>query len=71
MPTPSLCGAGAQVFTQGIGNAVFGTSDLATDLSLGAAWGINLAGAEYAIRRHGSQRTVNRRTIRASTKVGS
>lgn len=64
-------GAGTQVFTQGIGNAVFGTSELATDLSLGAAWGINLAVAEYVIRRHGSRRTVNRRTIRATAKVGS
>ena len=44
-------GAGTQVFTQGIGNAVFGTSTLATDLSLGAGWAINLAVAEYVIRR--------------------
>jgi len=44
-------GAGTQVFTQGIGNAVFGTGALATDLSLGAGWVINLAVAEYVIRR--------------------
>jgi uncharacterized membrane protein len=44
-------GAGTQVFTQGIGNAVFGTSTLVTDLSLGAGWAINLAVAEYVIRR--------------------
>jgi predicted membrane protein DUF2306 len=44
-------GAGTQVFTQGIGNAVFGTSALTTDLSLGAGWAINLAVAEYVIRR--------------------
>jgi len=44
-------GAGTQVFSQGIGNAVFGTGALATDLSLGAGWVINLAVAEYVIRR--------------------
>ena len=44
-------GAGTQVFTQGIGNAVFGTSELTTDLTLGAGWAINLAVAEYVIRR--------------------
>jgi hypothetical protein len=44
-------GAGTQVFSQGIGNAVFGTSTLVTDLSLGAGWAINLAVAEYVIRR--------------------
>ena len=44
-------GAGTQVFTQGIGNAVLGTGALATDLSLGAGWVINLAVAEYLIRR--------------------
>lgn len=44
-------GAGTQVFTLGIGNAVFGTSALTTDLSLGAGWAINLSVAEYVIRR--------------------
>jgi len=48
-------GAGTQVFTQGIANAVFGTSELTTDLSLGAGWAINLAVAEYVIRRQGSR----------------
>jgi uncharacterized membrane protein len=69
-------GAGTQVFTQGIGPAVFGTSELITDLSLGAGWAINLAVAEYVIRRRGSRRTVSRRTvsrrtIRATVRVGS
>jgi uncharacterized membrane protein len=54
-------GAGTQVFTQGIGTAVFGTSELTTDLSLGAGWVINLAIAEYVIRR----RIGNRRTSRS------
>ena len=44
-------GAGTQVFTKGIGPAVFGTSELTTDVSLGAGWVINLAVAEYVIRR--------------------
>jgi uncharacterized membrane protein len=66
-------GAGTQTFTLGIGKAVFGTSELTTDLSLGAGWVINLAVAEYVIRRHGSRRARanNRRTIGATTKVGS
>jgi len=69
-------GAGTQVFTQGIGKAVFGTGELTTDLSLGAGWAINLAVAEYVIgrhgiRRHSSSRTISRRTISATAKVGS
>jgi uncharacterized membrane protein len=43
-------GAGTQVLTQGIGNAVFGTSELNTALMLGAGWVINLAVVEYIIR---------------------
>ena len=64
-------GAGTQVFTLGIGRAVFGISELTFDLSLGAGWAINLAVAEYVIRRPGSRRTISRRTIKATTKVGS
>jgi uncharacterized membrane protein len=55
-------GAGTQVFTQGIGGAVFGTGTLATDLSLGAGWVINLAVAEYVIRRRLSSKTRGART---------
>ena len=44
-------GAATQVFTLGIGPAVFGHGQLTHDLSLGAAWVINLAVAEYVIRR--------------------
>jgi len=43
-------GAGTQVLTLGIGNAVVGTSELNTALMLGAGWGINLAVVEYVIR---------------------
>ena len=47
-------GAATQMFTLGIGPAVFGPSELTHDLSLGAAWAINLAVAEYVIRRRSS-----------------
>ena len=69
-------GAGTQVFTQGIGKAVFGTSDLTTDLCLGAGWVINLAVAEYVIRRPARRRSISRTTmsgriIGTTAKVGS
>jgi uncharacterized membrane protein len=44
-------GAGTQVFTGAFGEAVLDGGELATDLMLGAGWGINLAIAEYVIRR--------------------
>jgi uncharacterized membrane protein len=44
-------GAATQLFTLAIGPAVFGAGVLSHDLSLGAAWLINLAVAEYVIRR--------------------
>jgi len=69
-------GAGTQPFTLGIGPAVFGPSVLTHDLSLGAAWAINLAVAEYIIRRRAGRRAVSRgavgrRTIRMTAKVKS
>jgi uncharacterized membrane protein YozB (DUF420 family) len=44
-------GAGTQVFTEGFGEAIFGTGVLAGDLEKGMAWIINLAVAEWMIRR--------------------
>jgi uncharacterized membrane protein len=69
-------GAGTQVFTKGVGPAVFGTSVLTNDLSLGAGWVINLAVAEYVIGRQrrrltSSERANRRRTSMATAKVGS
>ena len=64
-------GAGTQTLTLGIGPAVFGPSVLTHDLSLGAAWAINIAVAEYIIRRRRSRRSVSRRAIRATVLVGS
>ena len=43
--------AGTQAFTEGFGGAVFGTGVVAADLAKGAGWVINLAVAEWAIRR--------------------
>jgi len=54
-------GAGTQVFTEGLGEAIFGTGELAGDLSRGAAWVINLSVAEWAIRRPAA---VRRRRVR-------
>lgn len=44
-------GAGTQVFTQGVGKPIFGSGELSNALLLGAGWAINLAVAEYLIRR--------------------
>ena len=49
-------GAGTQVFTEGFGGALFGTGVVAGDLAKGAAWVINLAVAEWAIRRPARRR---------------
>lgn len=43
--------AGTQVFTEPVGGAVFGTGDVRDDLAKGAGWVVNLAVAEWAIRR--------------------
>ncbi|HYN96083.1 MAG TPA: DUF2306 domain-containing protein [Pilimelia sp.] len=55
-------GAGTQTLTQGIGEGVFGTSDLSTALSLGSAWVVNAAVAEWVIRRPGTRRARCART---------
>jgi uncharacterized membrane protein len=44
-------GAGTQAFTQGFGEAAFGSGEIRTDLMMGAGWAINLAVAEWVIRR--------------------
>lgn len=43
--------AGTQVFTLGIGGVLFGSGDLTTALLMGAAWAINIAVGEGAIRQ--------------------
>jgi uncharacterized membrane protein len=49
-------GAGTQVFTEGLGEAVFGTGVLTGDLAKGAGWVVNLALAEWVIRRPARRR---------------
>lgn len=44
--------AGTQAFTGGIGIALFGHGALQGDLAMGSAWFINLAVAEWVIRRN-------------------
>lgn len=48
--------AGTQTITQGIGEGVFGTSDLSTALSVSSGWLINAAIAEWIIRRKPTNR---------------
>jgi hypothetical protein len=55
-------GAGTQAFTQGIGEAAFGTGDLSTALSVSSGWVINATVAEWVIRRPGARRTRRART---------
>jgi uncharacterized membrane protein len=56
--------AGTQVFTQGIGEGIFGTSNLSTALSVSTGWAINAVVAEWIIRRPGAHRA---RQARAAT----
>jgi hypothetical protein len=48
--------AGTQAFTQGIGEALFGHSDLSTGISMSAGWLVNAAFAEWVIRRPAARR---------------
>lgn len=49
--------AGMQAFTEGIGGAILGAGELRGDLAKGAGWAINLAIAEYVIRRRAAFRS--------------
>ncbi len=55
-------GAGTQAFTVGFGQAVFGSGVARHDLMMGAGWAINLAVAEYIIRRPSAPRAPGSRT---------
>jgi uncharacterized membrane protein len=68
-------GAGTQVFTEGFGEAIFGTGEVRGDLTKGAAFVINLTVAEWSIRR-GSPRTrpsrrAGRRPTQRTATVGA
>lgn len=60
--------AGTQVFTLGFGGMIFGTGALTTALLMGAAWALNLAVAEEAIRGRTSR---NRRAPTSTRLVAS
>lgn len=53
-------GAGTQTFTIGIGEGVFGKTVLTTDVSTAAGWAINIALAEYLVRRSRRGKRQNR-----------
>jgi len=52
-------GAGTQVFTLSLGEAILGASDLSEALLQGAGWAINLAVAEWFIRRRPARRSAH------------
>jgi len=58
-------GAGTQPYTEGFGAAIFGDGVVAGDLARGAAWFINLAVAEWVIRRPARRRTRRQRQRRS------
>ena len=58
-------GAGTQAFTVGFGEALFGAGVVRTDLMMGAGWVINLAVAEWFIRRPSASRRSRARTTPA------
>jgi uncharacterized membrane protein len=55
-----LC-AGTQAFTEGIGEALFGTGDLSKAISMGSAWVINALVAEWVIQRPSVRRAARAR----------
>jgi uncharacterized membrane protein len=61
--------AGTQAFTQGIGEDLFGTSELSTAVSVSSGWVINAAVAEWVIRRPSTLRA--RRARIHTALVGS
>ncbi len=64
-------GAGTQAFTVGFGEAAFGTGVVRHDLMMGAGWVINLAVAEWLIRRPSVQGVRVVRTRARSALAGS
>ena len=58
--------AGTQAFTQGIAGAIVGTGEFRMDLAKGAGWVINLAVAEWAIRRPARRRSRRAATARSA-----
>ena len=63
--------AGTQVFSDRIGGAIFGTGVLAADVAKGAGWVINLAVAEWAIRRPSRRPSARRAATPAPVRAPS
>ena len=66
-------GAGTQAFTEGIGEALLGITDLSKAISLGSGWVINAIVAEWVIRRPAARRTRlarQKRLARTKSLVG-
>ncbi|WP_107771059.1 DUF2306 domain-containing protein [Nocardioides sediminis] len=59
--------AGTQVFTQGFGEAIFGYGEARGDLLKAAGWVINIAVAEWAIRRPARRRTPRPRAVEVAS----
>jgi uncharacterized membrane protein len=59
-------GAGTQVLTEGISESAFGTGDLAKALSMISGWLVNIAVAEWVIRRPAIRRRRRARRAQAS-----
>jgi uncharacterized membrane protein len=64
-------GAGTQILTEGLGGAVFGTGELRGDLFKGAGWVVNLAVAEWVIRRPARRRRRLRGRTSADASAGA
>ena len=62
-------GAGTQVFVLTAAKEVFSGSVLVYDLGMGASWLLNLAVAEYVIRRRGRRRPASRRVVTVAAQA--
>jgi uncharacterized membrane protein YozB (DUF420 family) len=63
--------AGTQIFTPSLGAAVFGDGVLAADLAKGAGWVVNLAVAEWVVRRPSRGRARRRVVAVAAASSGA
>ena len=64
-------GAGTQAFTVGFGAALFGTGVVRHDLMMASGWAINLAVAEWVIRRPARRRSTRARRARSAVVASS
>lgn len=64
-------GAGTQAFTVGFGEALFGAGVIRSDLMMASGWAINLAVAEWAVRRPARRRTTRARRARSALVASS